>query len=69
MWSPVVTVDGTLASIWAPYDFHFGTTFSHCGVDAVHLLKTVDGWRITALADTYQTTGCPTRPAPNIPRP
>lgn len=68
MWSPVVTVDGTLASIWAPYDFHFGTTFSHCGVDAVHLLKTVDGWRITALADTYQTTGCPTRPAPNVPR-
>ena len=36
MWSPTVTVDGTLASIWAPYDFHFGTTFSHRGASARH---------------------------------
>jgi hypothetical protein len=69
MFSPTVTVEGTLASIWAPYDFHFETTFSHCGIDAVHLLRTVDGWRITSLTDTYQTTGCPTRPVPNVPRP
>lgn len=64
LWSPEVRIEGTLAAIWAPYDFHFGNTFSHCGVDAIHLLKTPDGWRIMSIADTYQTTGCPARPAP-----
>ena len=35
-----VRMSGTLATVWAEYDFHFGQTFSHCGVDAVQLLKT-----------------------------
>lgn len=65
VWSPEVRIDGTLASVWAMYDFHFGTKFSHCGVDAVHLLKTPEGWRIMAIADTYQTIGCPSRPTPS----
>ncbi len=64
LWEPEVRIEGTLASVWARYDFHFGQRFSHCGVDAFHLLKTRDGWRITALADTYQTEGCPRRPVP-----
>ena len=25
--------------------FHFGSEMSHCGVDAVQLLKTADGWK------------------------
>jgi hypothetical protein len=63
-WDPEVRIEGTLATVWAAYDFHFGSTFSHCGVDALHLLKTDEGWRIMAIADTYQTVGCPRRPAP-----
>ena len=34
-WSPEVRIRGTLATVWAEYDFHFGQTPSHCGVDAV----------------------------------
>ena len=49
----------TLATVWAEYDFHFGQTPSHCGVDAVQLLKTPAGWKIVSIADTYEPTGCP----------
>ena len=63
-WSPEVRIRGTLATVWAEYDFHFGQTPSHCGVDAVQLLKTASGWKIVSIADTYETTGCPARPAP-----
>lgn len=64
LFDPEVRIEGTLATLWAPYDFHFGTTFSHCGVDAVQLLRTREGWKIVSLADTYQASDCPTRPAP-----
>jgi len=63
-WSPEVRVRGSLATVWAEYDFHFGQTPSHCGVDAVQLLKTPAGWKIVSIADTYEPTGCPTREPP-----
>ena len=63
-WSPEVRIRGTLATVWAEYDFHFGQTPSHCGVDAVQLLKMPTGWKIVSIADTYEPTGCPQRPAP-----
>ena len=63
-WSPEVRLRGTLATVWAEYDFHFGQTPSHCGVDAVQLLKTPAGWKIVSIADTYEPTGCPAREPP-----
>jgi len=62
-WSPEVRIRGTLATVWAEYDFRFGGTPSHCGVDAVQLLRTTTGWKIVSIADTYETTGCPKRPS------
>ena len=52
MWDPVVAVDGALATIWTPYDFYAGQAFSHCGVDAVSLMRTDDGWKIVGLSWT-----------------
>ena len=63
-FAPEVRLDGTLATVWAAYDFHFGTTPSHCGTDAVQLLKTGERWVIVSIADTYRTDGCPTREPP-----
>jgi SnoaL-like protein len=65
-WSPEVRIRGTLATVWAEYDFHFGQTPSHCGVDAVQLLKTPTGWKIVSIADTYEQNGCPQRPPPKL---
>src|SRR5688500_14159195 len=61
-FDPEVRVRGTLATVWAEYDFHFGTQFSHCGVDAAQLLKVPDrGWQIVSIADTFEQQGCPHR--------
>jgi hypothetical protein len=53
-----VRVDGPLAAVWTYYDFFAGDRFSHCGHDAIHLLKTGTEWKIVALADSRRTTGC-----------
>jgi len=63
-FNPDVRIRGTLATVWAEYDFHFGDRPSHCGVDAVQLLKTSAGWKIVSIADTYETAGCPPRETP-----
>lgn len=61
MWDPRVDVAGDIASLWAPYDFRIGANFSHCGHDAVHLVRTESGWKITAITYTVVTTGCAAR--------
>jgi hypothetical protein len=58
---PQVRVSDGLATVWVEYDFYAGERFSHCGIDAVHLGRTADGWRIVHLMDTRRRTGCPTR--------
>jgi hypothetical protein len=61
IYDPKVEVSGALASVWTEYDLFVGGEFRHCGVDAVHLALTDDGWKIVHLADTRVTDGCPKR--------
>jgi hypothetical protein len=63
-FEPEVRIERNLAQVWAAYDFHFGSAFSHCGVDAVQLLKRGGRWLIVSIADTYQKEGCPSRDPP-----
>jgi hypothetical protein len=62
IWDVKVQLDGDFAQVWCDYAFYVDKTFSHCGVDAFHLIKTKDGWKIFHLADTRRKTGC------NVPR-
>jgi len=62
MWQPVVHVEGPLATLWAPYDFHVDGKFSHCGVDAVTLLRGDGGWRVAGITYTLQRTDCAPSP-------
>jgi hypothetical protein len=63
MWDPIVVVSGALATIWTPYDFYVGETFSHCGVDSANLIRTQDGWKIVALSWTrLQPPACELHP-------
>ena len=64
IFDPEVRIDGTMATVWAAFEFRVAGQFSHCGTDAIQLVKTADGWRIVSIADTFQRTGCPERPAP-----
>jgi hypothetical protein len=54
IWKPEVRVHGSIATVWAPYDFWTDGKFSHCGVDAFDLIKTADGWKIAGGAFTME---------------
>lgn len=57
--NPVVHVSGDLATVWAEYQVRRdGTTVTHCGFDAFHLVRTGGRWKLLNISDTYQTTGC-----------
>lgn len=55
---PVVRIEHDLASVWTPYTFHRGEVFSHCGIDAIHLIRDESGWKIVGLAYTRTRDGC-----------
>jgi hypothetical protein len=58
IWDARVEVHGPLAMVWAPYDFRRGDVFSHCGVDALTLIRTADGWKVAAAIYTVEREGC-----------
>ena len=62
MWDPHVMIQGPLAVVWTPYDFHVDGEFSHCGIDAVSLAKTAAGWKISSIAYTRERDGCAPSP-------
>lgn len=61
-WYPLVRIDGPLATVTTPYDFHIDGAFSHCGVDIFTLVKGSNGWRVTNCVYTRQTADCPPSP-------
>ncbi len=62
MWNPKLLEHGSIAIVWAEYDFHLNGKFSHCGVDSFNLLKTATGWKIAAVSDTREISGCSPSP-------
>ena len=52
MWDPRVRVSGGVADVWAPYDFYLDGTWSHCGIDAFHLVLVEGSWRVQSLVYT-----------------
>lgn len=51
-------IDQGLASVWTEYAFFVGPNFSHCGVNAFHLFKSAEGWKIVQITDTRRKEGC-----------
>jgi hypothetical protein len=56
--SQQVRIDGPLAHVWMPYDFHVGERFSHCGTNSFQMVRGDGGWLIGQLAYTRQRMGC-----------
>lgn len=56
VWDVEIRVDGPLASAWVPYVFYHGDERSHCGVNAIQLVRGDDGWRILQITDTRRQT-------------
>lgn len=64
-WDPEVRIDGDIASYRARYDFHSGTTYSHCGVDLFMMVRADEGWRISGGSFTREAS-CPDNPLPGL---
>ncbi len=60
IWSLDANIDGNLATVWTEYTFYTGDKMSHCGVNAFHLFKNAEGWKITQITDTRRRTDCQT---------
>lgn len=56
IWDVEIRIDGPLASAWVPYAFYVGSERSHCGVNAVQLVRHKSGWKILQLTDTRRQT-------------
>jgi len=54
----VIQIDGPLASAWMDYTFYAGPRRSHCGVNAMQLVRMAAGWQIVSLIDTRRPEGC-----------
>jgi hypothetical protein len=62
-WNPTVLIEGHLATVWMPYDFHRNGQFSHNGIDVFVLMKLEDGWKIVSAAWTAEPGGVTKHPA------
>ena len=60
---PTVLIRGPIAVVWGEYEFWIDGDFSHCGVDAVDLVKINEEWKIANFMWTVETEGCPTAPS------
>jgi hypothetical protein len=58
IWDLKIQIDGDFAQAWCNYAFYIDNKFSHCGVDAFHLTKTAQGWKVFHLADTRRKQEC-----------
>lgn len=56
--NPVVQLDADLASVWAEYQVRINGAVSHCGYDALHLVRRNGRWMFLSIADTFRRTGC-----------
>lgn len=58
IWNEKVEIDVPLAQVWVDYAFYVDDQFSHCGVDAFHLVKLQGAWKIFHLVDTRRRSNC-----------
>ncbi len=61
-WAKLGEGDGLMATLSAPYDFHRGGKFSHCGTDAVTLNEQQGAWKVAAIVYTVKREGCDPSP-------
>lgn len=55
-----IRIDGGLAQCWMDYSFYLDEKFSHCGVNAMHLIHDGNSWKILQITDTRRVQDCET---------
>jgi hypothetical protein len=57
-WSPTVLVRGSIAVVWAPYEFWVDGRTSHCGVDVFDFVRVDGAWRVSNAMWTAEPDAC-----------
>jgi hypothetical protein len=52
IWDVRIRVDGPMADAWMSYVFYLGEKRSHCGVNAMHLVRRDAAWKILRVTYT-----------------
>ncbi len=52
IWDVRVRVDGPMADAWMSYVFYLGAERSHCGINAMHLVRRNAAWKILRITYT-----------------
>ena len=58
-WDPTVQLRGSIAVVWAPYEFWRDGKTTHCGIDVFDLAKQDGTWRIAHIMYTVEPEACP----------
>ena len=58
-WSPTVLVRGSIAVVWAPYEYWIDGETSHCGVDVFDFVRIDGTWRVSNSMWTVEPEACP----------
>jgi len=56
---PTVLIRGPIAVVWGEYEFTIDGKLSHCGVDAIDLVKLDGEWKIANIMWTAEKENCP----------
>lgn len=57
---PTVLIRGPIAVVWGAYEFTIDGKFSHCGIDAIDMVKLEGEWKIANIMWTVEKDNCPT---------
>ena len=58
MYAPQTRVFGDLAVVYGRYFFTVNGKLAHCGMNAFHLSRTAEGWRLGNALSTIEPNGC-----------
>jgi hypothetical protein len=63
-----VLVDGDMAQVWGPYRFTAGGKTTHCGINAMSLVKRDGVWKVANTSFTMERPDrCEALGAPEVP--
>lgn len=62
VWSPRISIEGSIAVFIAPYDVWHDGRFSNCGIDHYVFVRSGDRWLVSQLLYTKQLVGCDPSP-------
>lgn len=57
-WSPTVMIRGSIAVVWAPYEFWIDGKTSHCGIDVFDFVKIEGRWRVANSMWSVEPNAC-----------